>query len=46
VIPKLAALFAGMRQHEQQFIAEARAKAKAEIEAARKNLESLEAAAK
>ena len=44
--PKLAALAAGMRRHEQQFISEARAKAKAEIEAARKNLESLEAAAK
>jgi hypothetical protein len=44
-IPKLAALFDGMRRHQQQFISEARAKAKAEIEAAEKNLESLEAAA-
>jgi hypothetical protein len=43
--PKLAALAAGMRRHEQQFVAEARAKAKAEIEAAKKNLESLEATA-
>jgi hypothetical protein len=34
-----------MRRHQQQFISEARAKAKAEIEAAEKNLESLEAAA-
>ena len=33
-----------MRRHEQQFIAEARAKAKAEIEAAQKNLKDLEAA--
>ncbi|HEU5246010.1 MAG TPA: hypothetical protein VFU09_02865 [Candidatus Udaeobacter sp.] len=44
--PKLAALFDGMRQHERQFVAEARAKAKAEIEAAQKSLKDLEAAAK
>jgi hypothetical protein len=35
-----------MRRHEQQFIAEARAKAKAEIEAAQKSLKYLEAASK
>jgi hypothetical protein len=35
-----------MRRHEQQFISVARAKAKAELEAAQKNLKDLEAAAK
>jgi hypothetical protein len=42
--PKLAALFDGMRRHERQSISEARAKAKADIEAAQKNLKDLEAA--
>jgi hypothetical protein len=35
-----------MLQHERQFIAEARAKAKAEIEATQKNLKDLKAATK
>jgi hypothetical protein len=42
--PKLAALFDGMRRHEQQFISEARAKAKADLATAQQSLKDLEAA--
>jgi hypothetical protein len=44
--PRLNAIYSGMLRHEQQFIEGARAKARADIEAAQKHLKELETVSK